>query len=359
MIHQPSRAIRGCQPIYCQSNRLILLRGSGVYQSDLDLSRFERICDLPLQKEIERLPARVLRRIFRLGADSAAEIGSDHLLIARRNIIYRVSLSQGTCEIDLVIPGGARVLHLSEIRDPFSGEQAICFGEYSTRFDGGPINVWRRGTGPSDHWALSGTFPAGEIDHVHNICQTRDGSIHVLTGDFGGAAAIWKTDFELSSFTPLARGSQGVRACWLWQAPDGGRYFATDSQLETNRLRRIDGDEIEDVAEIIGSSIHFHGDASRLIFSSTVEPGAPTGRRFRDIFDRTPGPGIKANAAAIYLFEHGRLQEIYRETKDAWPMRLAQFGTFQFPAGTMPPDRFYAYGVGVKPSDGHCLCFRR
>jgi len=305
------------------------------------------------------MPGRIAARILRLGADAAALIDEDHLLVARRGTLYRISLKTGAYTVDLAIPGGSRLLYLSEIRDGANGDKAVCFGEYSTRFDGGPVNVWRRGTGLSDRWAVTGRFAAGEIDHVHNICQATDGSIYVLTGDFRDAAAIWKTDFGLSSFTPLARGSQDVRACWLWQAPDGALLFATDSQLETNHLRRIDERGISDVAEIIGSSIYHHANASRLIFSSTVEPGAPTGHRLRDIFDRRPGPGITANAAAIYLFEGSRLTEIHREAKDGWPMRLAQFGTFRFPGGTMPPDRFYAYGVGVKRHDGYCLSFKR
>jgi len=101
------------------------------------------------------------------------------------------------------------------------------------------------------------------------------------------------------------------------------------------------------------------GDTKRLIFSSTVKPGALTGGRLRDIFDRKPGPRILANAAALYSFEEGQLTEIFRADKDRWPMRLAQFGTFQFPTGIMPADRFFACGQALKGQDGHCLLFKR
>ena len=40
-------------------------------------------------------------------------------------------------------------------------------------------------------------------------------------------------------------------------------------------------------------------------------------------------------------------------------MRLAQFGTFLFPSGAMPADRFFTFGVGVKRYDGRCLVFKK
>lgn len=353
------KAVEGYQPLYCLADGLISLRGRTLWRSDLGLRSFEPFCELPYEKPIGRIPSRIIARVFRLGADTAALLDDGQLLVARRSTIYRVSLETGSWSVDLTVPDGARILYLSAVADPATGQRAVCFGEYSTRFDGGPINVWRRGLAPEDRWAITGTFPPGEIDHVHNVCQVADGSIFILSGDFGDAAAIWKTDFALSSFTPIARGSQEVRACWLWQSGEGAILFATDSQFETNHLRKIAGGRGEDVAEISGSSIYACGDSKRLIFSTAVEPGALTGNRLRDIFDRTPGPGIISNDAALYVFEGGKLTLVHREAKDGWPMRLAQFGTFKFPSGQMPSDRFFAFGVGVTPHDGYCLYFKR
>jgi hypothetical protein len=353
------KTVRGYQPLYCLANALISLRGKTLWRSDLDLRSFEPFCELPYEKPIGRVPSRIIARVFRLGADSAALLDDGQLLVARRSTIYRVSLETGAWSVDLTVPDGARILYLSAVTDPITGQGAVCFGEYATRFDGGPINVWRRGLAPEDRWAITGTFPPGEIDHVHNICQMADGSIYVLSGDFGDAAAIWKTSFSLSSFTAIARGSQEVRACWLWQSPEGPLFFATDSQFELNHLRQISDDHIFDVAPIIGSSIHAQGDSERLMFSTAVEPGSLSGNRLRDVLDRKPGPGIMTPEAAIYLLYQGALTEVHREAKDGWPMRLAQFGTFKFPAGRMPSDRFFAFGIGVRRHDGCCLLFRQ
>jgi hypothetical protein len=44
---------------------------------------------------------------------------------------------------------------------------------------------------------------------------------------------------------------------------------------------------------------------------------------------------------------------------DGWPLTLGQFPNFYFPGGTMPDDRFYAFGRSVRDYDGACLMFER
>jgi len=351
-------SLAGYQPVYCQSDGIILFKGRKLYRANHELGDIRPICALPLQTAAARLPGRLAARIFRVGIDAAAPIQDDWLLIAMRDTLYRVSLTTGECHVDLHIEGGGRVLNLSEIVDPDSGGRTICFGDYVTAFDGRPVRLWRRGTAEHAEWQVAATFPAGMVDHVHNIVQTPDGAVFVLTGDFGDAAGIWRSNPDLSLLEPIARGNQGVRACWLWQAPNGEIVFATDSQFEANHLRRLSGGTAQDLAPILGSSIYAYADASRVLFSTTVEPGELTGKRLRDIFERQPGPGIMGQDAAIYAYDGSDLALIHRARKDSWPMRLAQFGTFRFCNGSAPADRFYAYGVAVERDDGHCLLFK-
>ncbi|MCC7182344.1 MAG: hypothetical protein IT509_02080 [Rhodocyclaceae bacterium] len=156
-------------------------------------------------------------------------------------------------------------------------------------------------------------------------------------------------------------GEQRFRACWLWQAPDGYNYFATDSQLERNRVLRFRaGDaDVKEVASIAGSSIYAAQGECYACFSSSVEPGEPSGRTFKDFTERTPGPGIEGRDAVIYVLEKGRVNDVLRARMDGWPLRLAQFATFSFPGGMMPDNRFYAFGRAVKRFDGDCLLFER
>jgi len=359
MEYRLSKSLAGYQPVYCRPEDLILLKGRQLCRANHELGDIRPICTLPPQSAAARLPGRLAARIFRAGIDAAAAIEDDWLLIAMRDTIYRVSLTTGEWQVDLQIEGGGRVLNMSEIVDPSSGRRTICFGDYVTAFDGRPVRLWRRGTAEQAEWEFGATFPAGSVDHVHNIVQTADEAVFVLTGDFGDAAAIWRSNPDLTLLEPIARGSQGVRACWLWQAPNGETVFATDSQFETNHLRQLSGGVAHDVAPILGSSIYAYADRSHVFFSTAVEPGALTGKRFRDIFERRPGPGIMGEDAAIYAYDGRELVLVHRARKDGWPMRLAQFGTFRFCNGNAPADRFYAYGVAVERDDGHCLLFER
>lgn len=136
-------------------------------------------------------------------------------------------------------------------------------------------------------------------------------------------------------------------------------FFATDSQFETNRLRRMDSEGCYDIATIEGSAIYSAQGPGTIYFSSTVEPGEGSGSLLRDMVERTPGPGIRSNEAVIYAWDGSTLEEVLRAEKDAWPMRLAQFGTFMFPQGPMPPNAFYAYGNAVRGYDDVTLQFER
>lgn len=362
MRYQLRKVLKGYQPLYVCEDHIVLAKRNRLYLADLRLKTKKLLCALPhVHPVVSQLGPRILQRVFRLGFESVALGGDDILYVARRGDIYRVSLSTGEWSLDLHIPEGRRLLNLNVIAGPDS-DRALCFGEYFNNPNKLPVNIWRKDLAEGSDWAITTTFEKGEIDHVHAICQALDGSVRILTGDFGDGAGIWLSDSGLTSIEPLLRGSQMIRACWLRQTEPGPLYFATDSQFDRNFVRRLqpDGrDEPETLTHIAGSSIYSAQGRNRIFFSSTVEPGDGTGNFWRDLIDRTPGPGISGNKAAIYGLENGRTTLIAQSSKDAWPMRLAQFGTFQFPQGTMPTDRLFAYGMAVRKFDGATLCFDR
>ena len=148
-------------------------------------------------------------------------------------------------------------------------------------------------------------------------------------------------------------------------AIDGRAFLATDTQLEFNQIFyfQINGGTditLESIATLDGSSIYSGKGPTEIFFSTTVECGEPTGNFFRDLFDTRPGPGILSSKASLMTVDgQGLISNLYSAEKDAWPFRLAQFGTFIFPTGTMPPDTLFAYGVALKGVDGACMVFRR
>jgi glycosyltransferase involved in cell wall biosynthesis len=358
-----ANVLRGYQPVYCVGSHLILVRGNALYRCDLSLNGVEQIGRLPDSPPIlSRLGIRFWRRIFRFGIQCAALDGND-LFVARRGQVFRVPLHTGRAEIDFEVPAGRRPLNLSIVADHESGARWLCFGEYFANPDKAPVNIWRRRLDIAGHWEVAARFERNEINHIHNLLQLRDGRVVALTGDLDDAAAIWSFTPSFHSRSVLLRGSQDVRACWLWESPGGEVHYATDSQTRANSVRTIHASAEKawttEFAGIAGSSIYAGGGDRHVAFSSSVEPGEPTGHPIGDVFARSPGPGIVGADAVIYNLENGKLDEVFRSPKDFWPMRLAQFGTFQFPQGAMPDDRIVAYGVAVRGFDDTCLSFER
>jgi hypothetical protein len=350
---------RGYQPVCCLESRLILARGNALFWSDYQLSELRPLARLPaLRPLIEGMPSRLLQRIFRTQIQSAAVDGDD-LFVVRRGAIHRVSLSTGQTELDFQIPQDRRLLAFAIVQG--ASERHLCFGEYWGNPRRDPVNIWRRPLGGAGRWDIAATFPAGSIDHIHAIQQLADGSVRVLTGDFDQAPAIWRTTADFGDLRIQVGGAQEYRACWLWEDPQGDLYYATDSQLEPNALRRVSrrssGLDSEAVAPIPGSSIYAAARVSDVAFSTSVEPGELPKGAVAQLLERRPGPGIQGHDAVIYQFKDQVLREVFRARKDVWPMRLAQFGAFMFPGGTAPDGRIVAYGVAVNGYDGACLSF--
>jgi hypothetical protein len=354
-----TKQLRGYQPLHCDDRGVILLCRGSVYRANHDLTHRRLICSLPPERAlVERSRWRFLLRVLRISAQAALLLGDD-LYIVRRSRIWRVSLTRGEVNLDFEVPQDRRILSLSKL--VAGGESFLCFGEYFFNPTKAPVRLWQRSTHLNAKWHSPYQFPVGEINHVHNIHQSRDGAIYILTGDFGNGSAIWLTTASLDRVALLAGGAQVYRACWLADG-DGALYYATDSQLETNWVLKLElqpaPPRATPVRLIEGSSIYSGTCGGNTVFSSTVEPGEPSGNLIFDLFDRRRGPGIRSDYAVIYSLDgRGRVTELFRAVKDFYPPRLAQFGTFMFPSGQMPPGRLYAYGVALRGFDDCCLCF--
>ncbi len=354
-----ARVVKGYQPVHCLPDELIAWRRNTLYRADLELRHFQPICTLPVQAAcLARFATRLLTRILRFEIRSSVMIDDDTLLLAQRGTIFALSLSSGKWRIDFQIPGGRRLLALSAMTQ-VDGSRAACFGEYLHNVDGSAVGIWRRD--PSGKWSRSAEFPPGTVDHIHNIVQTHDGRVWVLVGDMEHRPGLWRSDTALERLEPIATGAQKHRACWLWQAPDGVCHYATDSNVEPNYLMRMapGSETFERCEPLAGSSIHAGLSKSYVAFATSLEPGYFTGNTIRAIFTRRPGPAFVGNSAHIHVIKDGRLETALSARMDGWPLTLAQFPNFYFPAGTMPDDRFYAFGRSVRDYDGACLMFER
>ncbi len=354
-----ARVVNGYQPVHCLANGIILWRRNLLYLADLELRHFEPICRLPVRAAfLARFATGLMTRILRFEIRSSVMLDNDTLLLAQRDLIFAVSLSTGKWKVDFRIPDRRRLLSLSAVTEA-GGSQAACFGEYLHNVEGSPVRIWRRN--PEGEWSCSAQFPRGAVDHIHNIVETADGRVWVLTGDMNERAGLWRSDPALEWLKPIATGSQAFRACWLWQAPDGVCHYATDSNVEPNHLMRLlpGCDRFQRGEPLAGSSIHAGISRNYVVFATSLEPGYFNGNTLRAIFTRRPGAAFVGNSAHIHVIEDDNLQTVLSAQMDGWPLTLAQFPNFYFPAGLLPDDRFYAFGRSVRDYDGACLMFER
>lgn len=355
-------AIKGFRPLAVLSDGIVCYRSGALYKVGHDLKNPALLCRLPsggLAGRIARR-SRLLDRILRASPTHAVVV-DDAVLVARRSEIWRCSLSDGSVNLDFQIPDGRRSLGFGLITQP-DGSRDVVFGEYFQNFGQRPVRIWGR-SGKDGRWTERANFGAGEIEHVHAVSAI-GGQVYVLSGDFGMAAGIWVSDATFSGLRPLLRGQQAFRAAWMDEL-DGQVYFATDTQLEVNHLhvlRMDDGGEasVKMLAALDGSSIYAGRGRTEIFFSTTIECGPPTGNFLKDILDTRPGAGMSSSQASILAVNgQGQVSTLFSAKKDAWPFRLAQFGTFMFPSGTMPPDTLFAYGVALQGADDTCLVFKR
>jgi len=358
---QLTAAVRGFRPIASLPDGLICHRRGGLYKMSFDLEQPRLICQLPSAGFIGAIAtrSRTLDRIFRVSPTHGVVVG-DTLLIARRSEIWRCSLTSGKLELEFVIPDGRRALSFGLIASQ-DGHQEVVFGEYFENFTKEPVRIWGRNDG-SAAWAVRATFQTGEIEHIHAVSMVQD-RVLILTGDFGQAAGIWMTDPLFSSLVPLLRGQQAFRSAWVRELA-GRVYFATDTQLDPNHIYELSiGDtspQVRQIAAIGGSSIYASQGRSDIFFSTTIECGAPSGKFFKDLLETKPGTGITSSTASVMCIDsNGAISEIFSAEKDFWPFRLAQFGTFTFPAGLLPADTVVAYGIALKGADDTCFVFKK
>lgn len=354
-------SVKGLRPLAVLPDGVVCYRGGALYKVGHDLQRPVFICHLPPVHLWGKLAQRhrLLDRVLRASPTHAVVFGN-FVLIARRSEIWRCDLRDGRLSLDFRIPDGRRSLGLSLV-NPSNGAQEVVFGEYFSNASRLAVRLWGLSAGGAE-WTQRAVFDAGEIEHVHAVSFV-DGRVYVLTGDFGTAAGIWVSDAGFTTLRPLARGQQSYRAAWM-ETLDGRVFMATDTQLETNYLYEIqtenDRVSLKSLASLAGSSIYAGRGPTEIFFSTTVECGEPSGNFLRDMLDRQPGPGMLSSSASLMAVDgHGHISELYSAQKDGWPFRLAQFGTFMFPSGTMPADTLYAYGVAVRGVDDTCLMFRR
>ena len=101
-----------------------------------------------------------------------------------------------------------------------------------------------------------------------------------------------------------------------------------------------------------GSSIYACRLGQEFAFTTTVEPGRPTGWRILDMLVPRSGPGILSHTCDLVVggVDTG-FQKEFRWEVDRLPKRLFGFSTVHLPSVTGDPERFLVTGAGVRGHD--------
>lgn len=369
--------IRGYKPLAVTPTRIFLSNGTALYVSDHDLLNVRPFARIPAKKWRDIAgSSRLLARILRLGISSMITIDDILGFVSIGSEIYRIDLETRTIELDFLIPKGRKTLSLSIIPHPDGSGSALVFGDYYANLSGPMlggrratpepdfVNIWIRrldetsGTGRG--WEVLERFEDHTIDHVHAVVALNNGAeIYALLGDTGANVGFWRWDGQARRFLPFAVGHQEFRATWV-DGQAGALLYASDTQIEPNHLLLLSpGQEAPTrIAPIEGSSIYAGLVPGGVVFSSSVEPGIPSGRFLKDALETKPGPGILSNQAKLYHFDHSTrsLSTVLAAKKDWVPSRLGQFGSFMMPSGMENLDgRILAYGNALEGHDNWCM----
>ena len=283
----------------------------------------------------------LLRRFFRAEITGLYTLNNGvDLVIAKKGIFKRETESSVFLKC-FDIPRGSRPLNLCVTPD-----STVYFGEYFGNANKEQVHIYKT-EDSGKTWTIAYTFPKSSINHIHGIFHdTFTNRIWVTTGDIDNECMIGYTDDKFVTFTPLLKGGQQYRACFLLFFEDSIVY-ATDSQYIKNTINIIDRQtlEVKKVYEISGSGIYGGQSGSLCYVSSTIEPSNVNTEQYSHLYISLDGK---------------KWNDIVKYKKDVWHKSAFQFGSIQFPRYNLNKfdGGFVFSGRSLKYIDGKCVILK-
>lgn len=321
---------------------LIIMRGGTIERCDFNFQQFEPIGTWDKSWRSQARLWSLSARFLRLNVGPSAWL-ADTLVVVTRQGILRIR--PHTSGIEMVpLPEGVKApLTLTLDRGQNGAEDALLFGDYRANRNMEPIALFKlRRTGPPE---LITRTENGQINHIHSVIPSKDGSSYfVLSGDYNGAARIWRLPRSGTVLVPVSPIGQKFRSCWLVEN-DQGFIYATDRQDKVNELSLFNfkNSAVELISEIGGSSIDHlpcpDGDPASIIFSTTVEGDNNENITLRHILNVKEGRAFVSRNVLLYRYNihDGHLHCIFSIKKDWLPFFLFQFGRLRIPPQRADP----------------------
>jgi hypothetical protein len=270
-------------------------------------------------------------RLFRDGFHALAVLPCGDLLAAVPGAILRLAAGESAFRVSHRVLRGTRPLNMA-VTPP----DQILWGEYFDNPHREEVHIYSsldRGA----TWDVAYTFPRGAIRHVHNIVYDQwENCLWILTGDDGAECRILRASCDFSVVDVVLSGKQQARAVALVPAPEG-IYFSSDTPFEINHVYRLDRrGNLAELAELSSSSICGCRVGDAIFFSTMVEPS------------RT---NVSREVCVYGTADRVCWQKVLAHYKDAWPMRLFQYGNAFLPAGPNTSGLLAVSTVAVRRAD--------
>lgn len=333
-------------------NTVIVSRHEEVFRYHIADDRLEKVFafNTTIKCRIARMSKwarRLLRSDIRFGYRSG-----EMLLLVQNQIIYCLDMASRSVKWDVALPRGNRPLNMSTFSGVHGFDDGDYFGEYFSNPSGEHAHIFKITDG-----ALKSvyTFPAGTINHIHNIIpDSQSACVWILVGDFGGAAAIYRATNNFLLVEKICGGSQQYRSC-VAHPYAGGLLYATDSQFEANHIKMLQKVNnqwhVSNLAPLNGSCIFGDQIGLDYYFSTAVE-AINEGNVISKYARNKRGPGIIDHRMTIVKGNVvGGFKEIYSATKDNLPFLLFQFGNLLFPTGVNASHYLIFTEIGSKEND--------
>lgn len=319
---------------------LVCNRKCQILVHNVNKDSLELVGRLPLSaKEKLLMRMNLSARALRLVNFTSCQIGEESVLAAYRSTAYLVDISKKKIRQLFTIDKGKRPLFFCYVEEGSSSTPAgIYYGDYCSNPGKNPISIYYVNKDTFEKKVVF-TFKKGMVNHVHNIVFDKEcDSIWIFTGDFGDAAAIWRTDNGFKTVECVFKGNQDYRADVV-TIYNNDIWYATDTPFAPNHLMRLYENEkgwsLEKVAALNGPVIYGGRMGDKLVFSTDVESDGVYRNHMDALTSRKLGKGIKDYYAYLYSldFKSRELKILYKCKKDYLPFVIFQFGAIMFPDG--------------------------
>lgn len=291
---------------------------------------------------------RVLARLFRTEPKYAVPINESQMLLVGHRTIKIVDVEKQV------------VSDISSSREGFSDPLNICvgrkkwvalWGDYGPNAEHDSINIY--GLTKDSKVETIYSFKNGQVRHIHNIIPKLSGGYYIFTGDQEKGAGIYKANISFDQVEPVKIGQQQYRAVIGFDTPKGLLY-ATDAVNEKNYVYLFDGKgEPQKICALNGSCIYGTEFQGKYYFSTTVEPDE-NNRGVTSWISSKRGDGILSDDVQVIKLDISMKSEVIMTLKkDAYPMKLLQYGAVQFNHGD--GERLWCYPVAIRKYDGVAL----